>query len=235
MNQPIIQKENQATRNSVSHFMNQVYLIMGLCLFLSSAMAYNVISHPGIAYQIITNQGLFLGLLAAQLVCVFAFRKVISRCSAVTTLSLLAFYSLLSGATLSVIVLAYTTDSIVQTLAICTASFIGLSIVGYVTKRDLSPIGSFCIMGLIGLIILLFASIIFPSLQANHIQLAISAAGVLIFSGLTAYDTQKIKSMYNPAAPKELQNKMVLAGALTLYLDFINLFIHLLRLLGRRR
>ena len=230
MKPSIIQNERQSTGHLTSRFMSQVYLVMGLCLLLSATMAYSIASNPYLARAIIGSSGLYFALIIAQLICVVAFRKVMATCSSTTTFSLLAVYSLLSGATLSVIAFAYTMDSIVQTFAICTASFIGLSAVGFITKRDLSPIGSFCTMGLIGLIILSVASFIFPALRADHIQLALSAAGVLIFSGLTAYDTQKIKSMYDPAAPKELQNKMVLSGALTLYL-----VLQLLRLMGRRR
>jgi len=140
-------------------------------------------------------------------------------------------YAGLMGLSLSSIFLIYTGQSIVQTFFVTAASFGGLSLYGYTTKRDLSGMGSFLIMGLFGLII---ASIVNIFLGSSALDFAISVIGVLIFAGLTAWDTQKIKEMYFEADGAEVAGRKAIMGALTLYLDFINLFLFLLRFLGNR-
>ena len=140
-------------------------------------------------------------------------------------------YAALMGLSLSSIFLIYTGQSIVQTFFVTAASFGGLSLYGYTTKRDLSGMGSFLIMGLFGLII---ASIVNIFLGSSALDFAISVIGVLIFAGLTAWDTQKIKEMYFEADSVEAAGRKAIMGALTLYLDFINLFLFMLRFLGNR-
>ncbi len=135
------------------------------------------------------------------------------------------------GLSLSTIFLVYTGASIATTFFATAAAFAGLSLWGYTTKKDLSGFGTFLIMGVIGLIV---ASLINMFLRSPVMDLAISAIGVLLFAGLTAYDTQKIKSMYAYVAGTEFMGKSVVMGALTLYLDFINMFLFLLRFLGNR-
>ncbi len=141
-------------------------------------------------------------------------------------------YSGMVGISLSTIFLVYTQQSITQTFFVTAAAFGALSLYGYTTKRDLSAMGSFLIMGVFGLII---ASLVNLFLQSSALQFAISAIGVLVFAGLTAYDTQKIKSMYDYVAHDEtMMGRTAIMGALSLYLDFLNMFLFLLQFLGNR-
>jgi FtsH-binding integral membrane protein len=141
-------------------------------------------------------------------------------------------YSALMGLSLSSIFLVFTAQSITQTFFVTAASFGALSLYGYTTKRDLSPIGSFLIMGLFGVII---ASLVNIWLKSDAMSFIISIVGVLVFAGLTAWDTQKIKEMYSAADDEQSAGRKAVMGALSLYLDFINLFLMLLRLFGSRR
>ena len=141
-------------------------------------------------------------------------------------------FASLMGLSLSSILLIYTGLSVTRVFFICSATFGAMSIYGYTTKRDLTKLGSFLMMGLIGIII---ASVVNIFLKSSMMYFVISILGVLIFVGLTAYDTQKIKNMYSSSDTGELMGKKAVMGALTLYLDFINLFLMLLRLFGQRR
>jgi FtsH-binding integral membrane protein len=149
-----------------------------------------------------------------------------------TALGLFMVYAALLGAALTSIFVVYTGASITRVFFISAASFGALSLYGYTTQRDLSPIGSFLVMGLFGLIIAMVVNIF---LKSSGLDFVISAAGVLIFAGLTAWDTQKIKEMYDVNDDGTISGRKAVMGALTLYLDFINLFLMLLRLLGDRR
>ncbi len=156
----------------------------------------------------------------------------INRLSASTLQLLFWVYAFVMGLSLSTIFLQYTDMSIAQVFFATSAGFAGLSLWGYTTKRDLSGFGVFLMMGLIGLLVAMVVNIF---LNSGTMSLVISAVGVLIFAGLTAYDTQKIKSMYDHVADSEMMGKVVIMGALNLYLDFINLFLMLLRLFGQSR
>jgi uncharacterized protein len=169
-------------------------------------------------------------LLTFGLVMFISFR--IDKLQPTTALALFLVYATLLGVMLSSILFTYTHTSIVRVFFISAASFGALSLYGYTTKRDLSPIGSFLIMGLIGLII---ASIVNMFWQNGMMAFIISVVGVLIFAGLTAWDTQKIKEMYDVNEDGTITARKAVMGALTLYLDFINLFLFMLRLLGDRR
>ena len=171
---------------------------------------------------------LFLGTLGL----VFLISWRIDRLQPATALTLFMVYAGVLGLMLSSIFLAYTGTSITRVFFISAAAFGGLSLYGYTTQRDLSPIGSFLIMGLIGLIIAMLVNLF---LKSSGLDFVISAAGVLIFAGLTAWDTQKIKEMYDPMEDGTVVGRKAVMGALTLYLDFINLFMMLLRLVGDRR
>jgi FtsH-binding integral membrane protein len=171
---------------------------------------------------------LFLGTLGL----VFLISWRIDRLQPSTALTLFMVYAGALGLMLSSIFLAYTGTSITRVFFITAAAFGGLSLYGYTTQRDLSPIGSFLIMGLIGLIIAMLVNLF---LQSSGLEFVISAAGVLIFAGLTAWDTQKIKEMYDPMEDGTAVSRKSVMGALTLYLDFINLFLFMLRFLGDRR
>ena len=171
---------------------------------------------------------LFLGTLG--IVFFLSFR--INKLQAGTALGLFMLYAGLLGLMLSSVFLAYTGASITRTFFISAASFGALSLYGYTTQRDLSPIGSFLIMGLFGLILAMIVNIF---LKSSGLDFAISAIGVLIFAGLTAWDTQKIKEMYDANDDGTVSGRKSVMGALTLYLDFINLFLFMLRFLGERR
>ncbi len=171
---------------------------------------------------------LFLGTLG--IVFFLSFR--INKLQATTALALFMLYAALLGLMLSSVMLTYTGASIARTFFISAASFGALSLYGYTTQRDLSPIGSFLIMGLFGLIL---AMIVNMFLKSSGLDFAISAIGVLIFAGLTAWDTQKIKEMYDSNDDGTVSGRKTVMGALTLYLDFINLFLFMLRFMGDRR
>ena len=171
---------------------------------------------------------LFLGTLG--IVFFMSFR--INKLQASTALALFMFYAGLLGLMLSSVFLAYTGASITRTFFISAASFGALSLYGYSTQRDLSPIGSFLVMGLFGLILAMLVNMF---LKSTGLDFAISAIGVLIFAGLTAWDTQRIKEMYDVSDDGTVAGRKAVMGALTLYLDFINLFLFLLRFMGDRR
>ena len=168
----------------------------------------------------------------APLVIVFYMSFGINKMSAAKAQTTFWIFAALMGLSLSSILLVYTGMSITRVFFICSATFGAMSIYGYTTKRDLTKLGSFLMMGLIGIII---ASIVNIFMKSSMMYFVISILGVLIFVGLTAYDTQKIKNMYAASDTGELMGKKAVMGALTLYLDFINLFIMLLRLFGQRR
>jgi FtsH-binding integral membrane protein len=171
---------------------------------------------------------LFIGTLG--LVFFLSFR--ISRLQPATALTLFMVYAGLLGLMLSTVFLQYTGASITRTFFISAASFGALSLYGYTTQRDLSPIGSFLIMGLFGLIIAMLVQVF---LKSPGLDFAISAIGVVIFAGLTAWDTQRIKEMYSAMDDGTVAGRKAVMGALSLYLDFINLFLFLLRFMGNRR
>ena len=171
---------------------------------------------------------LFLGTLG--IVFFLSFR--IDKLQAGTAMALFMLYAGLLGLMLSSVFLSYTGASITRTFFISAASFGALSLYGYTTQRDLSPIGSFLIMGLFGLMIAMLVNLF---LKSSGLDFAISAIGVLIFAGLTAWDTQKIKQMYDSNDDGTVSGRKAVMGALTLYLDFINLFLFMLRFLGDRR
>lgn len=168
----------------------------------------------------------------APLAFVFLFGAAVNRVSVATGQFMLYAFGAVMGLSMAWIFMVFTGESIVQTFFITAAAFAGLSLYGYTTKRDLSAFGTFLVMGLIGLII---ASIVNIFLQSSMLQFITSVAGVLIFAGLTAWDTQKIKNMYDHVAHDEtLMGRTAIMGALSLYLDFVNLFMFLLQFLGNR-
>ena len=181
-----------------------------------------------LVFNPVTTIVLFLGTLGL----VFLISWRIDRLQPSTALTLFMVYAALLGVMLSSVLLAYTVTSITRVFFISAASFGALSLYGYTTKRDLSPIGSFLMMGLIGLII---AMVVNMFLKSPGLEFAFSVVGVLIFAGLTAWDTQRIKEMYVEGEDAATGTKKAIFGALQLYLDFINLFIMLLQLLGNRR
>jgi FtsH-binding integral membrane protein len=181
------------------------------------------------------NQLIFFGLIIAELVMVFSLVSRVNRMSAGTATSLFVVYSVLNGVTLSFIFLVYASASIVSTFFICSATFLACSIYGWTTKKNLTSFGGFLFMGLFGIII---ASVVNMFVRSSMMHMMISYIGVFVFVGLTAYDTQKLKNMAlsQPAGlDGAVIRKGAIMGALSLYLDFINLFLFLLRILGQGR
>jgi hypothetical protein len=219
--------------------MLRVYNYMTLGLGLTGAVAFAVATVPALRDLFYVMQGTaIVGVKPLAYVVMFAplaFILVISfginRLSASTAQILFWAFAAVMGASLAHILLIYTGASVARTFFITAAAFGALSLYGYTTKRDLSAMGKFLFIGLVGLIIAMVVNIF---MQAPALQFAISAIGVLIFAGLTAYDTQKIKEMYLEADSQEVAQKKAVMGALNLYLDFINMFLFLLHFLGAR-
>jgi FtsH-binding integral membrane protein len=214
-------------------FLAQVYAWMAFALGITAMVAWYVVGTPRLIGQIVSNNALFFGMLIGELVLVAVLVHRVERMSAFTATLIFFVYSMLNGFTLSILFLIYTAASITSTFVITAGTFGALSIYGFVTKRDLSSIGNLCGMALFGLVI---ASLVNLFFRNDLLYWITTYAGVLIFVGLTAYDTQKIKRIQAETfADEDQERKVSILGALTLYLDFINLFIYLLRLLGRRR
>ncbi len=214
-------------------FMRKVYAIMAFGLGATGLTALVVANSATALKLIFGTPGVFYALLIAELVMVFSFAALARRMSAVGAAALFYLYAIMNGLTLSVVFLVYTQGSIASTFFVTAGTFGAMSAYGYLTKRDLSGLGSFMMMGLFGLII---ASIVNLFLHSPMLYWAVTYFGILIFVGLTAYDTQKIKELNVIGnAGTDEDHKEAIHGALILYLDFINLFLYLLRLLGRRR
>lgn len=228
-----IYRQQEAASNAT--FMSQVYFWMTLGLALSGFVAYSVISSEVAMRFILANKMVFFGIVIAQFAAVIVLSMLINRMNAFLTTMVYLGYAALSGATFSIVCVAFTTASITQAFFLTSFSFVGLSLFGYMTKRDLGPLGSFCMMGLFGIIGLILIGFIFPSIMTNAMTMTINACGIIIFAGLTAYDTQKIKSLNIGMGSTEAVKKAAISGALMLYLDFINLFLSILQLTGDRR
>ena len=213
--------------------MRKVYVWMSLALLITGMTAYYIATSPTILTAILTNQILFWGLIIAELVLVFTVSAAINRLSLTTATLLFLLYSVINGATMSFIFLLYTMSSIATVFFIAAGTFATMAVIGYTTKKDLSSMGKFLFMGLIGIII---ATLVNLFIKSDGLTMILSYAGVVVFVGLTAWDSQKIKQMLMQANDvDEGTQKIALLGALSLYLDFINLFIYLLQILGKRR
>ncbi|MBR1689031.1 MAG: Bax inhibitor-1/YccA family protein [Prevotella sp.] len=213
--------------------MRKVYVWMTLALVITGFTAYGVATSPGVLQLIFGNQLVFWGLLIAELGLVFAISGAINRLSLTTATLLFVLYSVINGVTLSSIFVVYTYSSIAKVFFITAGTFGVMAFIGYTTKTDLTSLGKILLMALIGLIIATLVNVFL--IKSTGFDLVVSYVGVLIFVGLTAYDSQKIKEMLSTAdALDEGGQKLALLGALSLYLDFINLFIYLLRIFGRR-
>lgn len=219
---------------AVSTLMKSVYVWMTLALAVTGMTAAYVAGNLPLMSAILSNRILFFGIIIAELAMVWTLSARIDRLSFATSGLLFALYSILNGVTMSVLFVAFTSESIAQTFFITAGTFGAMSLVGFTTKKDLTSMGSLFFMALIGLII---ASLVNIFWQNSVLYWVISYVGVLLFVGLTAYDTQKIKQMVYAHGNEvnETTQKLALLGSLTLYLDFINLFIYLLRILGDRK
>nr|WP_314264735.1 Bax inhibitor-1/YccA family protein [uncultured Moellerella sp.] len=228
-NDSLVQRAN----TGVQAYMAQVYGWMTVGLLLTAFVAwYSINSNLYIA--IASSNVLFFGLIIAQLGLVMGLSFLLPKMNGMAATGFFMLYSVLTGLTISVVLAAYTPVSVASTFFITSAMFGALSVYGYTTKRDLTGMGNFLFMALIGLII---ASLVNIWMQSPVMYWVVTYAGVLIFAGLTAYDTQKLKAMGEQIDEndKETMRKYAILGALTLYLDFINLFLMLLRIFGDRR
>lgn len=230
-------------------YMNKVYGLMSVGMLITALAAWaiaglastaeptQVMIRPGV-YLTQLGQAIYMSplkwvIMFAPLLVVFAFGAALNRLSVAGATLVFYVFATLMGLSISSIFLAYTSVSIIQTFFVTAIAFASLSIYGYVTKRDLSGFGTFLMMGLVGLIV---ASLVNIFLQSSAMQFVISVLGVLIFAGLTAYDTQQIKNTYLQLAQSDSDflGKSAIMGALKLYLDFLNLFMFLLQFLGNR-
>ena len=210
---------------SVYNYMTSGVLLTGVValLFARSGMAAEILMGPGILKHVI---------MFAPLAFVMVLSFGIARLSTATAQLLFWAFAVVMGLSLSSIFLVFTGQSVATTFFATAAAFAGLSLWGYTTKKDLSRFGTFLIMGVVGLLV---AIIINLFVQSTALQMAVSVIGVLLFAGLTAYDTQRIKSLYSQVAGTDMVGKTVIMGALSLYLDFVNMFTFLLQLTGGRR
>ena len=227
-----VEERAQSSALSFPALMSKVYLWMTLALVVTGMTAYYVASSPAILYAIVSNQIAFWGLFIGELVLVFVLSSRIMSLSFVTASLMFVIYSIMNGVFFSFILLAYTEQSIATTFLITAGTFGAMSLFGFITKRDLSTMWRILFMLLIGLII---ATVVNIFMKAEGLTLILNYAGVVIFVGLTAYDTQYIKQMLQEHGDKEGAEKIALLGSLSLYLDFINLFIYLLRFFGESR
>ena len=212
--------------------MRKVYVWMTMALVITGFTAYGVATSPGILQAIYSNQILFWGLVIAEFALVIGVSAAINRLSLAMATLMFVLYSVINGALLSFIFLAYTASSIATVFFITAGTFAVMAFVGYTTKTDLTSMGKILMMALIGLII---ATVVNLFIKSSGFTLILSYVGVLVFVGLTAYDSQKIKQMLLQAPDAgEGAQKLALLGALSLYLDFINLFLYLLRIFGKR-
>lgn len=227
-------KDTNVSKTAQSILMRSVYTWMTLALAITGLTAMYMAKSLTVINLIMQNSMIFWGVLIAEVVLVMYMSARINKIRFTTATLLFIAYSILNGVTLSILFLIYTASSIATTFFVTAGTFGAMAIFGYVTKKDLTRIGNLCIMGVIGLII---ASLVNIFLHNTMMDMIISYVGVLLFVGLTAYDAQKIKHLLSgdDIEVNESTQKIALLGALTLYLDFINLFIYLLRILGDRK
>src|SRR5499425_3070887 len=220
-----------ATAERVNAFLRAVYGWMCLGLGVTAVVAFSVASSRRMVQALVTNRLLFFALIGGQLALVFYLSARVSKLAPGTASGLFLGYSALTGVTLSLILLAYTRASIANTFAVCALMFGALALYGTTTKRSLAGVGQFMFMGLIGLVA---ASIVGIFWQNDALQFLIAVVGVIVFTGLTAWDAQRLKQMAL-TLPAGQVDAYAVVGALSLYLNFINLFLMLLRFTGSRR
>ena len=228
-----LRNKDYAMSTAFPTLMRKVFVWMTLALAITGLTAYGVATSPTILSLIFSSKVTFFGLIIAEFALVFAISGAINRLSLSTATLLFILYSVINGATLSTIFFAFSVATIGKVFFITAGTFGAMALVGYTTKTDLTSMGKLLFMALLGIII---ASVVNMFVASSGLDLILSYVGVLVFVGLTAYDTQKIKQMCQ-AAPDagESSQKLALIGALSLYLDFINLFLYLLRIFGNNR
>jgi len=220
-----------ALASPTSVFLNAVYGWMCFGLVVTAATAWFTASSPSLVRTILANGPLFWSLAFAQLAIVFFLSARVQQLTSTTAAVLFIAYSALTGITLSFVLLAFTGESIATTFLVSGGAFAGLAVYGTTTKRSLSGLGQFLFMGLAGVVL---ASIVGIFWRSDALQFVLSFVGVFVFAGLTAYDAQRLAVMARQAPPEDVSSYAIV-GALALYLDFINLFLFLLRFTGDRR
>lgn len=227
--------EQELVQNSAcSKLMKSVYLWMSFALIITGLTAATVAFSPAMLSLLLGSKFTFYGIIIAELAVVLLLTARIHKLSFTTATLMFILYSILTGITLSVIFLVFEISSIAATFFVTAGTFGCMSLIGYTTKKDLTKMGTYLFMALIGLII---ATVVNLFIANSMLDWIITYAGVVIFIGLTAYDTQKIKHLISEygAEVNENSQKIALMGSLTLYLDFINLFLYLLKIMGNRK
>ena len=228
-----LRNKDYAMSTAFPALMRKVFVWMTLALAITGLTAYGVATSPALLSLIFSSKVTFFGLIIAEFALVFAISGAINRLSLSTATLLFILYSVVNGATLSTIFFAFSVATIGKVFFITAGTFGAMTLVGYTTKTDLTSMGKLLFMALLGIII---ASVVNMFVASSGLDLILSYVGVLVFVGLTAYDTQKIKQMCQSAPDAgESTQKLALIGALSLYLDFINLFLYLLRIFGNNR
>lgn len=228
-----IQLHHSQAIEETKTFFQKVYAWMFAGLIISGVTAYIIAANPSLYETILFNEPIFYSLLIGELIMVFGLVALIRKISAGLATFLFLLYCFTTGLTLSVIFLVFTIESIGMVFFITAGMFGAMSVYGHVTKKDLTEIGQVLIMGLFGIVIASLANLFYGNPVVDYV---VSIIGVIVFTGLTAYDTQKIRKtniIGNEGTPEDLKESIM--GALTLYLDFVNLFLKLLRLFGKRR
>ncbi len=224
---------SQSSEASVSNFLSRVFMWMGLGLAVSASGTWWLLSQPNLLMAILRNQWAFFGLAIVEIGLVIWLSVAAMRMSTVLATTVFLVYSFLNGITLCPLFLAYTGASVLNTFAITAGTFFFFSVYGLTTKKDLTSMGGLFMMGLIGVIL---ASVVNMFLKSSALEWGITFVAIAVFLGLIAYDTQKLKRIHAMGFENaESEKRIVILGALTLYLDFINLFIQLLRIFGKRR
>lgn len=226
-------ESRRVATESIMSFIYLVYGWMALALSITAAISYYISINPAIYSYLFSSPGLPIILFIAQLGLVIALSAMINRLSYTAAVVLFILYAAMLGITLSTIFFVYTSGSIYATFFVTAGTFGIMAVYGFVTKTDLTAIGSFCLMALLGLIV---GSLVNMFLQNQVMDYVLSAVGVLLFTALTAYDMQKIKQLaYNDISDENTRSKLALLGALTLYLDFVNLFLYMLKFMGKKK
>lgn len=228
------QTRETSTTLAFSSVVNKVYIWMTMALVLTGLTAYYVAGNESLLYSIIGSRAVLLGMLIGEIALVWILSANIMRMSFPVAGIMFGLYSILNGATLSVILLAYTMESVATTFFVTAGTFGAMSLVGAFIKKDLSGMGRFLMMALIGLVLGTIVNIFVASTTFSWV---LTYVGIILFCGLTAYDTQKMKDILRASANLGDQNllKIALMCSLSLYLDFVNLFLYLLRIFGNRR
>jgi FtsH-binding integral membrane protein len=230
-NPSVLTAPSAASAARITAFLRSVYACMAVGLTVTASVAFLVASTPSVVMAIASNRLLFWGLIIAQFGLVIAISAKVRSMSPVVATSLFLAYSALTGVTMAFVLLAYTGESVASTFVVTAGMFGGMALYGTTTSRSLAGWGQFLFMGLIGVVL---ASVVGIFWHNDALQFVMAFCGVIVFTGLTAYDAQKLKAMAL-ALPEGQTGSYAVSGALSLYLDFINLFLMLLRLFGDRR